>query len=283
MSENNAVVGIRVHNLACLPKLTKALWSCVGQDYDDVRVVIACQGFGEQDLNAVRSLCEKVLHIDDVEFDIINVPNPEDRDLRSALLNAIIDHAYSNRDTRYLQFLDYDDVLFSHAVSTLVDALDRAGASLAYGSIQAANIWDFEEFDFLLDLKDLYQMGRKTKLDLAHGNFLPLHSYMFDLKYIERSDLAYDEDLVRTEDYDLLLRLATKYPWTPLASHRLIGMYMFYSQPDGDGALRSPNTSPNPFYDRSTDGADVWDRDLALIRSKHGHLSPKMFYSDYWR
>lgn len=278
-----AGIGIRVHSIECLPKLHDALWACAGQDYAEVNVIVACQGFDEQELSQVESLLAGPSRVGQMRTSVVNLPNPDGKDLRSALLNKIVEHAYDHGDMRYLLFLDYDDVIFSHAVTTLVDALDQSGAALAYASIQAANIWEYEQFSFLLEMRDVYQIANRTKQDIIQGNFLPIHSYMFDLQKISRDDLVYDESLTRTEDYELLLRLATKYPWSPIASRRLIGLYNFYSQAQSaDFSAAVSNTSRNVFDLSDADHSEEWVENMRVIRSKLGRLSPKFFYSDFW-
>jgi hypothetical protein len=83
-------------------------------------------------------------------------------DARSSLVNLGIAHARS----RFLAFLDYDDILYPEAYDFLINRLISSNVGIAFGGIQLAMIDKYSEFDFVkeksqpfigLNLLDLWQ------------------------------------------------------------------------------------------------------------------------------
>ena len=63
----------------------------------------------------------------------------------------------------------------------------------------------------------------------CQNNFIPLHSFMLDLKYLDVKNLKYFEDQCFMEDYFLILQLFTRenVDWSGLRENEYIGDYIY--------------------------------------------------------
>ena len=271
-------VGVRFHDISKLNFLQRCLISIDAQSDISPHIYLLTQDFSSSDLEMVKDLLEKSLAINESTYTLININNPNDLDLRSKLLNVIVQSHYADATSSYLCFIDYDDVWYSHALKTLLSPLIGTAFVMSYADIHLADIWTDGEIFYLRDLCDRQKISIKTKADLLKGNFLPLHSYMFDTSKISKNLFVYDESLSRNEDYDFLIRLASCSAVTRAVSNRLIGLYNFYTC-DNDAI----NTCDNPFDKSSSltlEEKANFDRDFLAIVEKNGGLPWKTFFGE---
>ena len=271
-------VGVRFHDISKLNFLQRCLISIDAQSSVVPHIYLLTQDFSESDLVTVSQLLEKCLKTNGTTHSLINVPNPNSLDLRSKLLNEIVNAHYNDAFSSYLCFIDYDDIWYSHALATLVMPLLHGAYSISYADIHLADVWTDGEIFYLRNLLDRHKISKKTKSDLLKGNFLPLHSYMFDTSTIDKDMFVYDESLSRNEDYDLLIRIASCRPVTRAVSNRLIGLYNFYTHDQV-----TINTCDNPFDARSEMSLEErrsFDEALMQIVQKNSGLPWKVFYGE---
>lgn len=195
---------IRAHSIGCAPFLERALLSIVGQSVP-THVIIVCQGFTPDDLGKVEVVAEKHRFGALASATIVNVPNPEKADLRSKLLNVGI----ASTTTRFLHFLDFDDLMYPEAYGTLTATLSRTTAAAAFGGITSTYYETIGGRPFVL--RKVREFFGKSKYDVFLDNFCPIHSYVLDLEKIVRDDLYFDESLTALEDYHFLIRILAKY------------------------------------------------------------------------
>ena len=271
-------VGVRFHDASLMPLLERCLASINAQTGVRTSILLALQGFDQKALNATRQCCDRTLVSRHTRYRILNVGNPEGRDLRATLLNRIIEEHHSVGESEYLTFIDFDDIWFQTALRTLVDGLMIGACALSYCDVHCADVYHDNGRVFLRNIRDHFRISVKSKRSLLTGNFLPLHSYMFHTGRLSRDDLRYDESLVRLEDYELLLRIAARHPFSGVYRNRLIGLYNFYALRDGFG-----NSTSNIF----SGGADSRDRSdwqsstEALLRKTAG-ISWTDFFGEEW-
>jgi len=271
-------VGVRFHDISKLNFLKRCLISIDAQSSVRPHIYLVTQGFSSSDLKKVKHLLDECCCTNKTTFSLINVPNPKGIDLRSKLLNQIIESHYSDNISSYLCFIDFDDLWYSHALKTLLAPLLVGEFCMSFADIHLADVWTDGEVFYLRNILDRHKISSKHKSDLLKGNFLPLHSYLFDTSRIERDLFVYDESLSRNEDYDLLVRLASIKPVTRAVSNRLIGLYNFYAYNDN-----SINTCNNPF-DKSVDLTAEQQRDfdqafIAIVK-KNGGIAWQAFYGE---
>lgn len=271
-------VGIRFHRLDHAPLLERCLNCVAAQLGVRVNLLLAVQGFSVEQVARVNALTARSFFGSDFNFEILNVPNPEAKDMRSALLNEILDCHYEIGNTDYLAFIDYDDVWFQYALINLIEPLRVGSFVLSYADVHCADVLFDSGQVYICDVRDVFEIKRRTKRDLLQDNFLPLHSYMFHTGRIEREVLRYDEKLSRLEDYDVLLKVARRYPVSGLHRKRLIGLYNFYST-QGEGI----NTSRNIFHTPEGEGFDeAWAAARRTIIARHSGKSWREFAGEEW-
>ena len=271
-------MGVRFHDAALLVLLERCLHCLNAQSGVRPHVILALQGFSKADRVRVRALCRNALTAPGVSHEIYNVPNPGNRDLRACLLNRICDAHYARGQGPYLAFIDFDDIWFQTALSTLVDGLNTGDAALSYADIHCADLYHDAGQIYLRDIRDNFRISGQSKRSLLSGNFLPLHSYMFHTGRVARDLLRYDETLTRLEDYDVLLGIAANHAFSGIYRKRLIGLYNFYTLRNGMG-----NSSVNifaPGQDRR-DTSD-WRASERRILARHSGRPWREFWGEEW-
>ncbi len=142
-------------------------------------------------------------------------------DLRARMLTETLQAV----KTRYAAFLDYDDLLMSHAYGALLERLRHTGRAVAFGRVYST--------DYHLD-SGLFGERRQ---EFTHGfcyddylatNHAPLHSFLLDLRHLDLSGLTFDDDQRYLEDYYLTLQLFSRdnADWQGLADSFFIGDYI---------------------------------------------------------
>ena len=224
-------VTIRIHDPARLDELGRAVFSVALSDHRPLAIQVACQRFDPPALQAVQATLAPFLEIaGDVTLQILNRPDPAPLDARAALLNL----GLRTGPGRYTAFLDYDDVIYPEAYRLLIAELRSSGTAIAFGGILNAYI----SRDGLVPIttaKHRVFQGEGLA-QLLYDNFCPLHSFVIDRHRIAPADLVVDETLDALEDYDLLLRLAAKYPSSFRLKDKIIGEYLFKD----DGSNMNP-------------------------------------------
>lgn len=267
-------VCVRFHRADRLPFLRRSLMSIAGQEGALAFPIICCQAFGVDELEKVKEVSDEVRYISGVQCQIINVDGDGQTDQRARLLNVAFQRHKSRGIARYFAVLDYDDIWFSHALSTLLSVHRLGSFGIAFGDVHCAHIhYDRGQF-YTIELSDVFKISTKNKKDLFVDNFLPFHSYMYNTAVVSESDMIFDEALSRLEDYDLLIRVASKYAVSPLAANVLIGLYGFYS-----GVPGGVNTTENVF--RAGQRSDVsWAHAAKEIIRKNSGREISWFGAD---
>ena len=116
-------VGVRFHDISKLNFLRRCLISIDAQSSVHPHIYIVTQDFSSSSLAAVKDLLVQCLAINGSTYTLINVQNPNGFDLRTKLLNKIVQAHYADSISSYLCFIDYDDLWYSHALKTLLLSL----------------------------------------------------------------------------------------------------------------------------------------------------------------
>ncbi|WP_321342323.1 hypothetical protein [Breoghania sp.] len=269
-------VGVRFHSFKNINLFERCILCVSAQEGVSVHLIVALQDFDPVQEEAVRQIIKYYFQPARFSFEILNIENPEKADLRSRLLNAIVDWHYERSSNNLLSFIDFDDIWFKHALKTLSEPLRRADFAVSYADVHCADLYIDNGRIFTRSIKDVFQINNKHKDDLKKGNFLPIHSYMLRTDLIEFDDLRYDESLCRTEDYDVLLKLAAKHPFSPFKRSELIGLYNFYSS-EGEYC----NTTENIFNGTGSLAPDKqWKDSMDIIIRRHVGANWKTFFGE---
>ncbi len=269
-------VGVRYHDPKQFDLLKRCLIGISGQTGVKVNLILAVQGFSQKDEQSTAAFCKCHLSGSGFDFEILNIDNPESKDMRAALLNKIINHHYNHEMGDYLIFIDFDDIWFQNALETLAKPLMLGDFAVSYADIHCADVYYDNGQVYLRGIKDVFGINRKFKCDLKKNNFLPLHSYMFHTGRIDRSKLYYDESLERLEDYDVLLNIARNYSISGMYRKQVIGLYNFYTLSQGMG-----NSTPNIFQPNAGNKKDhKWTDAHHKILLRHLGKPWKDFYGE---
>ena len=186
--------------------LSNALFSLAAQQRrpDEVRVVVHLQG--DEDLSALTELMELWRgHLPG----LVLLENRFEGDGRTRSLNIGV----TDLTSRFVGFLDDDDVLYPRHLRILSEALLEGTQAWAYANTVLATYASRPDGGDQLEKRSRrYTRDRYSFLQHLKTNFIPFHSLLIDRS---RSDdeLRFDESYLRCEDYEMLLRLArTKEP-----------------------------------------------------------------------
>ena len=213
---------IRFHKSADFNELENALYCLFAMQDCNVIPLIAAQDLSHAQVKALKSTLNSFTWAKGCEPQVYYYESQDGHgDLRAKMLNESIKKV----STRYATFLDYDDLIMSHAYSWLVDRLQNTGKAVAFGRIWSTSYNG--ESCVLLQRERAFEYGYSHD-DFVSNNHAPLHSFMFDLEQIDLSSVIYFDGQRFMEDYLLTLQLFTKdnCDWTSLAKNHYIGDYI---------------------------------------------------------
>ena len=229
---------IRMHDPARLDELDRAVFSAALSEHRPLTVMVVCQRFTRAELDAVDAMLAQIRAIvPDVGLTVLNRPDPEPRDARSALLNLGLAAATG----RFLAFLDYDDVIYPEAYGLLIQELRDTGAAIAFGGVLNAEVSRAGLLPFTLSKRRIFHGSGLAQL--LHDNFCPLHSFVVDRHRIRPDTLRIDEALTGQEDYDLLLRICARHPASFRRKDVIVGEYLFKDDGSNINPLAGPGSA----------------------------------------
>ena len=238
-------VVVRFHDVRRLRELDRAIFSLTMQHYRPLHIHLCLQRFSKAEIAATKAKLDPILAINGApSLNIHNWIEPEPIDARSILINLGV----SNIQTRYLAFLDYDDVLYPEAYELLIRQLQASRSVVCFGRIGLKTYTNYANFDYA-ESKSFPFQGTSV-LELMRGNFCPIHSFVVDTKKVSRHILFFDPTINRNEDYDFLLRLVAKYPSDFSLIETFIGEY--YIKRDGSNTILTE-------YAATPEAVQAWD------------------------
>lgn len=256
-------VTIRFHDPARLDELGRAVFSAALSDHQPLAIHVACQRFSPDALQAVQETLAPVLEIaGNVRLQVLNRPDPTPVDARAALLNLGLQAGTG----RFAAFLDYDDLIYPEAYRLLIGELEATGAAIAFGGILNAYISRDGLVPITTAKRRVFQ--GEGLAQLLYDNFCPLHSFVIDRHRIAAKDLVVDETLGTLEDYELLLRLVSKYPSSFRLKDKILGEYLFKDDDSNVNPLaRAGRSAAAPAAAWVAAEADLTRRKAAMILS----------------
>jgi lipopolysaccharide biosynthesis protein len=213
---------IRYHKTAELNELKKALYCLYAMSDCVVKPFIAAQDLSIQQIHALEALLAEFVWVKGHEPHIQLYKSSDGKgDLRSRMLNESLKMVR----TRYAAFLDFDDLLMSHAYQWLISRLESTGKAVSFGRV----------FDTSFDGKSQRLITRSITYEYGYSyedflvtNHAPLHSFMMDIEQLDIKRLTYFDDQRYMEDYFLTLQYFTKdnCDWDSLKENFYIGDYI---------------------------------------------------------
>lgn len=200
---------LRCHSILTLPKLRTALFSVSAQRYSKSRALVAMQNLPDEDVLKIKEAVQLLRQATGLEISLENFSFRDLGDHRGALLNRALKKVQS----RYVAFLDYDDVVYPHHAETLIADLvkcedQRIAAS--FGGCMRAYYDDIGD-DAIYITSKRFHKKRPSVSSCLIKNCFPIHCYVLDLS---RMDFVprFGESSHVFEDYIFLLELFENYP-----------------------------------------------------------------------
>jgi hypothetical protein len=192
---------IRFHKGADKSLLKRALLSLLAIDGIRVNILIATQNFSSLDSIELKTLLNTIPFYFHNQYTIKNYNFDDNSDKRSVLLNKSL----KSVKTRYVAFLDYDDVVRSGSYSQLVNRLESTSYVITFGYVH----------DTLVNGKNIIVSRDNTYISnpsydqFLKGNIFPLHSFVICLERLDLNNIHFHEDQKFLEDYYFLLQIIT--------------------------------------------------------------------------
>lgn len=231
---------VRFHNPQKITDLSHCLLSLYGQDYEYTQPVIALQDFSREDCEKVLSEIDKypwkIKHEDSYPI-IVNCKNPENKDIRSKLINEGI----KNSDGQFLAILDYDDVIYGDAYTFLISRIKSDEKNImAFGNIIRTDISPINGFYY--QERKISPFIGESRSDMFVENFCPIHSFVIDRSRAPESEMYFDESMAKNEDYHFLVRLLADNEADFTSRSKFVGEY--FVRTDGSNTINSEYSAP---------------------------------------
>lgn len=182
-------------------RLRTAITSVLDQDFQDFQIIVVNDG---------TTSAEAVVADLNRDGRIILVTHDRNRGLAASRNTGL-----RQASGKYVCYLDDDDRLLPHHLRTLVTHLESTGDKIAY-----TDAWRVHER--LID-HTVTEVGRDQPYSedfnphqLLISNYLPVLCLMHERAILDEVG-TFDESLFAHEDWDLWIRMATKYPFKHLA------------------------------------------------------------------
>ena len=225
MSEDHVVTYIvRCHSISTLPKLKSALLSIAAQRYPSVVAFVALQNLPDTDGTRIKKVARLLQQATGLQVDVTNFDFPSAGDFRGALLNK----ALASVETRFVGFLDYDDVIYTHHAETLVADLltaEEEAPVISFGGCVMAFYDDISDGAINITSKRAFALAPSVSSCIV-ANCFPIHTFIVDRERLQHVP-KFGESSNLMEDYFFLLQVLEHYPVStqhaklPLCEYRM--------------------------------------------------------------
>jgi len=178
--------------------LLEALYSIALQSYDNKDVILVVHAKGKRALKGIENLVHPLNNLLK-----INILQADYSKRRGHPLNVGLD----NCNSKYVSFLDDDDILYPHAGEKLIEELEKGQRNFVCGIAIALNQRQIGGRLFKNTGKHIFYNKEFNPVELASTNFIPINDYIYNFNTFK--ELRFDEDLDLLEDWDLLLQMIT--------------------------------------------------------------------------
>lgn len=252
---------LRLHTMAGMAQLERALFSLAGQRHGRIEPLILLQRFTPEDAAAVERMAARLPW--QAEADAPRVLNPEDLpegDQRAELLTRGIAAATGT----FVGFLDYDDYLYPNAYEALLGRFAAEGCediAAAMGGVMVGHEREAGETGFIAFKRVMRQ--QRNKYLLFFENLYPIHSFL-----IRRSALdgvVLPAGLRALEDYHLLLQVLSRHPWDTELLDTPICEYV--QRVVGESTQQTVEADTAPHWGEARDEVARWKRENTAVVS----------------
>jgi len=212
---------VRFHKSDKLETLTETLCCLLAMQDCNVVPFIVAQDLSRQQIHTLEATLGNFGWPEGCSPTVRYYHSTKCSDMRSTMLNESLRYT----TTRYVAFLDHDDLLMPHAYQWLLARLQLTGKAVAFGRVYKA-IYESGSGLIIERFRD-YECGY-TYADFVNQNLSPLHGFMLDLDQFDLKEIKYFDNQRYMEDYYLTLQLfsADNADWDGLKENVYIGDYM---------------------------------------------------------
>ena len=214
---------IRFHALGEEVALTDALYCLAAQRDVVVHPLLMGQDLSDEQTVRIQKLLDQLPLPASSQSRIVRFASSQDApDLRSQLLAEGLKHA----DQAYAAFLDFDDTLYNDAYVNMIGRLQKTGKAVSFGRLHSAS---FDGVRRIAMRRTPMFLQRHRFDQFFDDNFIPLHSYVMDMKQVDVEGLIYFDHMKFMEDYFIALQLlnADNSDWDALHHPTFVGDYNF--------------------------------------------------------
>ena len=214
---------IRFHALGEEVALTDALYCLAAQRDVVVHPLLMGQDLSDDQTVRIQKLLDQLPLPASSQSRIVRFASSQDApDLRSQLLAEGLKHA----DQAYAAFLDFDDTLYNDAYVNMIGRLQKTGKAVSFGRLHSAS---FDGVRRIAKRRTPMFLQRHRFDQFFDDNFIPLHSYVMDMKQVDVEGLIYFDHMKFMEDYFIALQLlnADNSDWDALHHPTFVGDYNF--------------------------------------------------------
>lgn len=243
-------VAIRFHDTRELPALERCLYSLQAQRGAAITPLVVFQGTDTESLAMIGGSLDRVWLLGPTPR-LVAVPNPDGRDLRTALLNRALDIHYEETDDDFFFVLDHDDVVFSHALASMAGPIVGTDAAVSFGKVLVARYLSLDGYDVLYRMDDHFKAAERDITEITVDNFCPIHSYIYHTRAMAPTRLRFNEAMDRLEDYEALLRVVTRFPVYTGAIDTMVGLYCWTGPRAIAGPIEGAVDQEGPTWERN--------------------------------
>lgn len=214
---------LRCHSTSTLPKLKSALLSVSQQRYPHVRAFVAIQDLSDGEVEHIASVSRDLGDGCPLDVEVRNFSFAQPGDHRGALLNKALECVKS----RYVAFLDYDDVVYPNHAETLIADLEENESLGIVASFGGCTLAYYDDLGGgAISVTDRRPFSSQASVSACVvENCFPIHSYVLDMMAMPKVP-RFGEDRHVFEDYIFLLdlmehyRVSTNCAQIPLCEYR---------------------------------------------------------------
>jgi|GEM_PF-3118417 len=175
--------------------LIETLYSIVLQSYKNKKVILVLHSKSQERLKKLEDIVKNLRPLLDIEI-LTSVSSKK----RGYPLNVGLDACKS----KYVSFLDDDDILYPHAGDVLIREMEKGDLNFVCGEVLSVHQKRIGKL-YKNTAKGAIYEKKFNQVELVSTNYIPIHGYIYDFEFFKK--LRFDERLDLLEDWDFLLQM----------------------------------------------------------------------------
>ncbi len=222
--EKDITAIVRFHNNGNINILKNAILSIMAQYGCVPNILLALQNLSLNKFQYLKDMLDTLPWQEFRRPEILKFTSNNKKDIRSKMFNE----SFKKATTKYVAFLDYDDIIFNDTYHFLINRLKETNKNATFGYVYAS-IYDESNMCITKRIKK-YEIGISYE-EFLMFNLFPIHSIMFNKNLINIQQIKYFTKMKYMEDYYFTLQIfnENETDWEALKIKQYIGDYIHYS------------------------------------------------------